>query len=592
MTGQKRIESIIAADIGRAFTHVCLFDTVCGVSRLVARAETPTTLGEPENDLAIGLLRAIQRLEQIVRRPLLDQGKEVIVPEQASGAGVDALVATSSAAPPLECVIVGLTDDLSLESARRACSTANVLVSQTILVDARARCWNDQVVASLHQTPPDLILLVGAVDTGPVIPLESAARALAIIYGEVEALRRPVIVFAGNQEARGRISEVMSPLFELRVVGNVRPSIHIETPGELQGELSDLYERIGLARLPGYRRLDQWCASPILSTTSGLGNTLRFTARGKAPSNGVLAVDVGGATTFVGAARGQAYQWCIGANLGTSYEIGHIVDLSGLDGISRWLPPSMPAERALDHLENARLRPHTIAQSLEDLLLLHAVVRQAVLLTMRRMKRRYWLPPNARADKDTPPTFDLIAARGGAITHTSRDGIGALSLLDAVQPVGLTRLVVDWASLWPQLGAVAAVAPLPAAQVLQRDAFRELGTVIAPLGQGRPGRGALQLKITYDDGEVVEAEIPAGAIERFPLAPGEEATLEVRPSRHFDIGLGQRGLGGKARVRGGSLGIMVDTRGRPLVVPRDPQKWRVSLEQWLRKLNGDLSGSI
>ena len=612
MGSQKPVESILAADIGRAFTHVCLFDTVDGVSRFVARAESPSTLSEPEMDVTIGLRRAVRRLEYIIQRPLLDQDQQVIMPEQPSNAGVDAFLATSSAAPPLQCVIVGLTDDLSLESARRACSTANVLVTHTLSVDTRAGGWSDQVVASLHQTPPDVILLVGGVDGGPVTPLESAARALSIIYGEVQAPRtegaqaprsegaqaprsegaqaerRPLIVFAGNQEARGPISEIVSSLFELRVVKNVRPSVYVETPAELQRELSELYERIGLPRLPGYRRLSQWCTSPMISTTRALSNTLQFIARRSAPSNGVLGADVGGSTTFVGSARGQAYQWTVGANLGTSYGISRVVDLSGLDNISRWLPPGMSGEQALANLENARLRPHSIAQSTEDLLLVHAVVRQALLLSMQHMQGAYWVGPDSSPDGATTPAFDLIAARGGAIAHTPHDGMAALSLLDALQPVGLTRLVVDWASLWPQLGAIAAAAPLCAAQILERDAFRYLGTVIAPLGKGRRGTRALHLRIVHDDGEVVEREVSAGAVERFPLGADAYATIEVRPSRNFDIGLGHGGVGGRARVRGGSLGIIVDTRGRPLVIPRDTQRWRASLQRWLRNLNGDV----
>ncbi len=589
MGDEKPIESILAADIGRAFTHVCLFDTVDGVSRFIARAETPTTLSEPEMDVTIGLRRAVRRLEYIIRRPLLDQDQQVIMPEQPPDAGVDAFLATSSAAPPLGCVIVGLTDDLSLESARRACSTANVLVTQTLPMDTRADGWSDQVVASLHQTPPDVILLVGGVDGGPVTPLESAARALSIIYGEVQAKRRPLIVFTGNQEARRPISEIVSSLFELRVVKNVRPRVHIETPAELQRELSELYERIGLPRLPGYRRLSQWCTSPMISTTTALSNTLQFIARRNAPSNGVLGADVGGSTTFVGSARGQAFQWTVGANLGTSYGIDRVVDLSDLDNINRWLPPGMPGEQALANLENARLRPHSIAQSTEDLLLVHAVVRQALLLSMQHMQRAYWVGPGSSSDEATTPAFDLIAARGGAIAHTPQDGMAALSLLDALQPVGLTRLVVDWASLWPQLGAIAAVAPLCAAQILERDAFRYLGTVVAPLGKGRRGTRALHLRIVHEDGEVVEREVPAGTVERFPLAPDAHATIEVRPSRNFDIGLGREGVGGRARVRGGSLGIIVDTRGRPLIIPRDTQRWRASLQRWLRNLDGDVT---
>jgi hypothetical protein len=119
--------------------------------------------------------------------------------------------------------------------------------------------------------------------------------------------------------------------------------------------------------------------------------------------------------------------------------------------------------------------------------------------------------------------------------------------------------VVDWASLWPQLGALAQVAPLAATQVLERDGFRELGTVVAPLGQAPDGARCLDVTLLHRDGRVSEYEVPAGTVARIPLGLNEEATLEVRPARQFDIGLGIKGLGGKTEVRGGSLGVLVDT---------------------------------
>ena len=124
--------AILAADVGSTRTHVCLIQRVEGTYRLVARAESPTTDGEPENDVTIGVCRAIQDIEAIVQRPLLDSDGDILAPTGPGGlAGVDAFVATSSAAPALRCVVVGLTDDLSVESAARTCAAANAVVAGT-----------------------------------------------------------------------------------------------------------------------------------------------------------------------------------------------------------------------------------------------------------------------------------------------------------------------------------------------------------------------------------------------------------------------------------------------------------------------------
>lgn len=604
MSDQQPIQSILAADIGSTLTHVCLIDMVEGTYRFVARAECPTTLHEPENDVMIGLTRAIQQLEQVAQRPLLDvtvQGSDepaIISPERESGEGVDLFVATANAASPLRCAIVGLTSTLSVESAQAACDSANVLVTESISLSKRMRRWDNQVLARLRENPPDVILMVGGVDTGPVDPQENAARVLLAAYDDIERERRPIIVYAGNQEARRPVSAVLARAFDLRVVDNVRPNVHTESLGELQRELAMIYERVKLAALPGYRRLREWCTTPIVSTTEAYGAVLRFIARRNELSQGVLGIDVGGATTHIGAACGPNYQWTVGAALGTSYGIARVLEHSGVGHIQRWIPLSTSHDDTRHRLENVRLRPQTVPQTMEELLTLHAVARQALLLTMRSMRQRYWAQTESESSAayngEITPPFDLIAVRGGAVAHTPQDGLIALTLLDAIQPVGLARLVVDWASMWPQLGAIASIAPLAAAQVLERDGFRELGTLIAPIGEARDGESALKLKIirTSDGGDearVTEVDVPAGVIHRFPLGLHEHAIVEVRPSHDFDIGLGHKGLGGKAQIRGGSLGIIVDTRGRPLSLPQDSHQRIKKLQHWLENLISDVN---
>jgi len=587
-------DAILAADVGSTRTHVCLIERVEGAYRLVARAESPTTWGEPENDVTIGVCRAVQDVEAIVQRPLLDGDGDILTPMEPGGvAGVNTFVATSSAAPPLRCVIVGLTDDLSVESAARTCAAANTVVTRTISLGDTMRRWDDATLQSLHQSPPDVILIVGGVDTGPVAPLESAALVLATIYETVEPERRPVVVFAGNQEARRALMDLLAPLFDYRVVDNVRPNVDVETPGELHRELAEIYERIALPRVPGYARLQRWAAGPVLSTFEALGNTLRYIAQRDRLERGVLGIDVGGGTTHVGAVRGSIYQWAAAAGIGTGQGADALLRLAGRDRLLRWLPIPLSTTEAASFLQNAHLRPHSIPQTMEDLVLGHAMLREAASISLEQMRLLYWSPEDdeswgaGHASARPMPSFDLIAARGGFVAHTPQDGLITMALLDAVQPVGLVRIVTDWATIWPQVGAVAAVAPLAAAQVLARDGFHTLGTVIAPTGTGRPGEIALRLSIAREDGKPLTLDVPAGSVRRVPLAAGQRARIRVYPSRAYDIGLGRRGVGGQAEVVGGSLGIVIDARGRPLQLPEDAEECRTRNQLWLRNLIDD-----
>jgi hypothetical protein len=582
MSDGRPAESILAADVGSTCTHVCLLDRVEGVHRLVARAEASSSAGFPDYDLTIGLRRAIVQLEEIVQRSLLDEG-EIVSPERDTGTGVDLFLATCNAAPPLQCAIVGLTDALSVKSAQRTCATANVLVTQTISLGERLRRWDDQMLITLRQTPPDIVLLVGGLDTGPIAPLENAARVLTTIYEDIPSDRRPIIIFAGNQEARRPVSEIMSSILEVRVVDNVCPNPQAPSPAELQRELAEMYERIKLTALPGYRRLRRWCRTPILSTTEALGRIFRFLAQCSVTPQGFLGADVGGATTYVGIAEGDVYQWSIGSTMGTSYGVGQVLARAGVQDIARWLPGSHTTTEVANRIENIHLRPNSIPQTSDDVFLNHAIVRQALSLTMEHLRPQpspMHLTPQAWGRN-----FALIAARGGALVHTAQDSLTALTLLDALQPVGFTQLITDWASLWPQLGVLVHTLPSAAAQVLERDGLRELGTVISLFGTATEGEKALHIRITSDEGEVQTGDILAGTMRCFALAPGRYATVEARPSRAFGVGSGPKGTGAQARVRGGTLGIIVDARGRPLQHPEDPQERSNKLQQWLASLD-------
>jgi hypothetical protein len=580
----RRIESVLSVDIGSTLTHACLVDLVEGVYRFVAQAEAPTTLEAPEDDVTIGARRAIRRIEHVSRRVLLNRDDDIISPERDSGEGVDAFVACSNAALPIRCVLIGLTDDLSIDSARRACQATQTSITHTVALGQRAHRWDDAVLTHLRKSPPDVIVMVGGVDMGPIEPLISAARVLVTVYEDVDPERRPAIIFAANQEARRPVVDVVSALFDIRVVENVRPSLHAETPGQLSEELSAFYSQIKLATLSGYRRLRDWCTTPIVSTTEALGATLRYLARRNELPQGVLAVDVGGNSTYVGAARQDDYRWVTGTSVGTGQGVEGVMRASAVEDIERWLPITLTRPELVYRLENARLRPHGIPQSMEDLLLTQAVTRQSILSVMRLMKRQNWQPLDTL--NGTTPPFDLIAARGGAISHTPQDGLVMMALLDAVQPTGLARIVLDWASIWPQLGAMAPLVPMASAQVLDRDSFRELGTVIAPIGEAREGAFALNIRLIRGDASVTEMDVPAGVVRRVPLSLQERATVEVRPGHAFDIGLGRKGAGGKAVIHGGTLGIVIDTRGRPLSLPRDPKQCRARMQEWIAGLTG------
>jgi hypothetical protein len=159
-------------------------------------------------------------------------------------------------------------------------------------------------------------------------------------------------------------------------------------------------------------------------------------------------------------------------------------------------------------------------------------------------------------------------------------------VLDALEPIGVTTLVLDTYGLAPALGSVAAVKPLAAVEALDAGGFTNLATVVTPVGAARPGEPVLQVSIAYQDGSELSVGVDYGDLEVLPLPLGQEAVLELCPSRGFDVGLGGAGKPGKRRVSGGLAGLIIDARGRPIVFPLEPEQQQERMQQWLWDVGG------
>jgi hypothetical protein len=157
-----------------------------------------------------------------------------------------------------------------------------------------------------------------------------------------------------------------------------------------------------------------------------------------------------------------------------------------------------------------------------------------------------------------------------------------LAILDAFQPVGITTLVLDPHGLTSALGVAAGPAPMVSVQVLNSGNYVSLGTVVSPVGRGKVGRPVVRVRLDREGGgEGMEGEVRAGQLVILPLRLGESGRLTLRPEKGFDVGFGGPGKAGALRVSGGVLGLIIDARGRPLLLPPDPEARLELIAKWL-----------
>ena len=75
-----------------------------------------------------------------------------------------------------------------------------------------------------------------------------------------------------------------------------------------------------------------------------------------------------------------------------------------------------------------------------------------------------------------------------------------------------------------------------------------------------------------------------GDLRLVPLGEGETAAVTIDPERGFDCGEGP-GKRVEREARGGTVGVILDARGRPLVVPAARDIGRKVVEQWVAALD-------
>jgi uncharacterized protein (TIGR01319 family) len=595
-----QLERILATDVGSTTTKAILIERRGPEYRLAARAEAATTVEQPHEDVMIGVQNAIRQLEARTGHRFMEDG-ELISPCRG-GDGSDIYVSSSSAGGGLQMSVAGLIRTMTAESAQRAALGAGALVMDVISLDD-ARLVVERI-RRIKELRPDIILLSGGTDDGQISHVAALSEYIAAANPRPRFggdYRVPVI-FAGNVKAREYVQDTLSENMDVYVVDNIRPTLEREELGPARAEIHRLFLEHVMVRAPGYRRLLEWTKSRIQPTPMAVGKMMALLAKRRGAN--VIGVDIGGATTDVFSVMDGQFHRTVSANLGMSYSLSNVFVEAGGDNIARWLPYSVPERDLRNWHANKMIRPTTLPQTMDDLILEHAFAREAMRLSVEHHCTLARGLVGVQQERDFGQVFDqsstgktlvdlsktdIIIGGGGVLSNAPRRAQAMLLLIDAFQPRGVCRILVDSIFMMPHLGVLSEVDPEIALEVFEKDCLVSLGTCVAPTGRPRL-RGLLaRVHMTLDDGTEVLDEIVAGMIKRIPLEAGRTAKVRITPVRDVDMGAG-RGRPLTATVGGGVVGVVLDGRGRAIEFPRDEAKRISAISGWLRAMDAYPAG--
>ena len=519
----------LAVDAGSTFTKAYLLDEVDGERRLVAvgRSATLAHDGQPLPE---------QAAARAVAQALALAGRD------AAGTRVHALQRSRPAAPRV--LVVAAAE----EAARETLSRLNRLplrLLEPVLLAPSAGAAAEQLLAALEAQAPDAVVLTGSASDGGGRALRAAIEALT--HGAINPL--PHVVALGDEGFTGAVA----PLLE---------GVGHDAAALADGEAIDraLAPLLVGSPLDGVRIATEMVAErydvDVLTLDLGAGHAMGVLASGTTGQRRVTTV--------------------LRDDLGLRHGRTAILEMTGADSVLRWMPVDVSLEPLRADARRGAIAPASVPETPEELLLDHAFAREALSLLLAEV-------PAAIGRAGLPP-IDLLIGSGGVLASAPRLIQAALILLDAVQPEALTQLALDRATALPLLGHLGGThGHQSVGSALERDGLLNLGLCIAPSGAGREGEPAIRVEVAYATRSPVTVEVPFGAIEVVPLAAGERAALKLWPARDFDVGLGRGNAATpRAEVEGGAVGIIIDARGRPLLLPEGSEKRQAKLIQWLQ----------
>ena len=592
-----KINVILATDCGSTTTKAIMIERQAdGSYRQTWRGEAPTTVENPFADVTMGVVNSVTEIGELANRRLIDDSGHIVRPAK-TGEGCDIYISTSSAGGGLQMMVAGVVKEMTAASAKRAALGAGAIVMDTIASNDKRR--DHEKVQRIRELRPDMILVSGGTDGGDAKKVVEIAELIAPAkpqprFGSNYTLP---IIYAGNKDAAPAVRKTFESGFDLKVVDNLRPVLEQENLGPARDAIHDMFLEHVMAHAPGYDKLMEWTDAPIMPTPGAVGNILQRIARDQ--NIHVVGVDIGGATTDVFSVFDGVFNRTVSANLGMSYSISNVCAEAGMTNVLRWVHIEDMDERELrNRVKNKMIRPTTIPQSQEALIFEQAVAREALRLAYIQHKEFATTLKGVQQQRTVGDTFsqqtsgqsivdnmklDLLVASGGVLSHAPRMHQTAMLLIDAFEPEGFTTLAKDSIFMMPHLGVLAEVHPQAAVEVFEKDCLIYLGTCVAVKGEGKLGKPCFKYAISGTS--LSEAGVMnVGDLKLLALGLDQRAKVTIEPERGFDCGAGA-GKRIEREVRGGTVGLILDARGRPLKLPEDRQAARAQMSSWVKALN-------
>ncbi len=582
MASPGRDDIFLGLDIGRVNTRVAVFGISEGKYRLLASKMARTEYGHRDH-LAAGVQEALAKLQAELKlsfvHPVEPGVGRVAINQQV----VNRVGLSLSSPPPVRAALFGLTAKGSLAAGTALFGQLPVTLvgvyGSADLADEPA------VIESLIKERPEILFLTGGEDSGAEAPLTRWVEVIRLLCRVLPEEIKPTVFFLGNPKLEPIVRRRLEPICPLVMLPNLQPVLGARDEVPSKAAISRYVISKQMQNSPALQGLSQLAGNQVGTRGFALDRMLRFLSRSKGhrpeAEKTILAIDIGAASSMVCVGRGGRT-----AGFRSPAREADLAEFlaDATSPVHEWTAAPIDREGVISFLANQILFPGLMPQTLPELALSQSLARYQIRSAMRGLLER--VDDFAYdAEKGLMGNCDQVIASGAALTNAPTPGQAMLILMDALQPWRETMLILDSDHILPLLGLLGEVEPLLPVHLLESDAFLNLGTVIPVVSNVSDGEIVLTVKVGMGSGKVYDLEVPKGSLRRLIVPSGERVTLTLDPIPHADVG-GGPGVQRRITVKASLLGVVIDARGRPLLLPADNDERLEKLRHWLWTLGG------
>ena len=575
-----KVQSFLSANIQPHNTRATLIDGIENRYRFIASGITNTSSHALLEDAFYGVQDAVKQVSKITSRDLLRSDGQLITPNQTDGSGVDQFTATISPIQPLKVVLMGLLDNVSLESARKLANSTYTQIIDTFSLYHTTSI--EKQLDNIARHRPDVIITAGGTDGGAQKPILRSLETLKTILTLFPEGKRPEVLYAGNADLAEKAIDLIQATTPIYTSLNIRPSLENENIGPAENRFIDIMNGHFYRSINGIADLQDWSGGNIFPNSYAIGRATRLFSRIISENNprSVLCVHFGSHSTIVASSYDSLLDLRTLPNIGSRNGFDQDFDQKDLEKIRNWTPFPVSIDDINDYIQNLVLHPTTIASTPTESALEQSIYREVINKTVSSASNSF----NKRIGKISPeylPLFNLIIMSGDPLSSIPKLSTSLMTILDAVQPTGFQQIILDKNNLMSLLGSAMQINPdLVVQMILDPIAFSNMGFIVSPVSHAKAGTPILRVRIAYETGHENTIIFKKGNIYKIPLPVGQRAKILLEPLNRADLGRGPGALLSSKMVVGGPFGIIVDARGRPISLPKKQEERYATLLGW------------